>query len=455
VGLFRYRYTRYKRHYWYPVLYAIIAARPRGFVNTSSDLMLILDPGVESLSVLRDVAGILGIEHIEVDSTEDLKDVLELRSPTIAVLAIDRVDARGLAALDVLAQHESRPALLLIGSISARVLASARRAAKARGLVVLGLASSPLDSAFIERLLTPHLKVAPPISCDELSRALEEHQLTLLYLPKLAIGSGVAIIQGVEALVRWQHPRRGLLQPRHFLRAAEDYGLLSHVTDFVMAEAIRQAAQWRDNGLSLEIVINLSTDLVRDRAFPERLAQLLEENEFPPEKLTLDVTESASVADRDLLIDVFSRLRILRVGLSLDNFGTGLSSLTEIYRLPFSEIKIDHALIADVPREREARVVVQAIANLAHALQLTVCAEGVESRQMLEFVQLAGFDTAQGHFFSEAVPSVEVEQLVHTWPSEGPAEPGSWRPHKNLDFDGSTTTNRVLRARHATGSAFT
>jgi EAL domain-containing protein (putative c-di-GMP-specific phosphodiesterase class I) len=146
------------------------------------------------------------------------------------------------------------------------------------------------------------------------------------------------------------------------------------------------------------------------------------------------------------MLDVFTRLRVLGVGLSLDNFGTGLSSLTELYRLPFSEIKVDHTLIADVVREREAQLIVQAIANLGHTLQLGVCAEGVETRQTLEFIRFIGFDTAQGRFFAEPAHGGEIERIVQAWPSSGPAATGSWQALKPIDFDSTSTAVRPMRA---------
>jgi EAL domain-containing protein (putative c-di-GMP-specific phosphodiesterase class I) len=152
------------------------------------------------------------------------------------------------------------------------------------------------------------------------------------------------------------------------------------------------------------------------------------------------------VDGQNLLLDVFTRLRILGVGLSLDNFGTGQSSLTGLYRMPFSEIKVDHSLIADVPREQEARVIVKAIVNLAHNLGLTACAEGVETSQMLDFVLSAGFDSAQGRFFCEPVSAPAFEDVVRAWPTSGPAGTESWRAAKFRDFDGATTTHRTLRS---------
>ena len=370
-------------------------------MHTSSDLMLILDSDSASRGVLVAVAERLGCEHIETDSAENMRQILAVRRPTIAVLAVDGVDASCLAVLDALANSDARPTTLLVGAASPRVLMSVKRVAESRGLRVLGAYPRPLDELVIERILAPHLAVPPPISSEELQQAIAEEELTLVYQPKLTIGPGALQIQGVEALIRWQHPRRGLLLPHHFLGAVETCGLMSQLTDFVMTQAVRQAGQWRTRGLSLEIIINLSTKLVQDREFSERLAVLLQENDFPPQQLIFDVTESPTVADQNLVLDVFTRLRILGVGLSLDNFGTGLSSLTELYRMPFSEIKVDHSLIADLAREKDARVIVKTIVDLAHALRMTACAEGVETRQILEFVRRAGFDAAQGRFFSE------------------------------------------------------
>jgi EAL domain-containing protein (putative c-di-GMP-specific phosphodiesterase class I) len=392
-----------------------------------NDLLLILDKDPKSLSALRRVAESLGCDCVEADSADGLEEILSTRHPTIAILPVDGPDVDGLAMLRVLAQEVAQPATLLIGAVHARVLAGARRTAETQGLRVIGVATRPLDPVAIELLLMPYLKSAPPIALGELERALTEHELILEYLPKIDIRTEELKMQGVEALVRWQHPRRGLLYPRDFLGPMEDHHLMARLTDFVMTEAVRQTSQWRALGLPLEMVVNLSSKLITDREFPERVAVLLRENEVPAQQLILDVTEASSIEARDLMLDVFTRLRILGVGLTLDHFGTGVSSLTELYRLPFSEIKVDQALIADVVRVREAMLIVQAIANLAHTLELVVCAGGIESREMLGFVRSAGFDTAQGRFFSGPVKPAEIERLVRTWPCSDAAATGRWR----------------------------
>ncbi|MEP6883141.1 MAG: EAL domain-containing response regulator [Gammaproteobacteria bacterium] len=393
----------------------------------ADDLILILDTDPQSLGTLRAVAASLGCARVEADSAQSLNDILASQHPTIAVLAMDNFDVDGLAMLRILSQEGSLPATLLIGTVHARVLAGARRTAESNGLKVIGVATRPLSPSAIEALLVPYLKGAPPIPLGELERALTEQELVLEYLPKIDIRTDDMKMQGVEALVRWQHPRRGLLYPGHFLGAMEDHDLMARLTDFVMTEAVRQASQWRALGLPLEMVVNLSPKLIRDREFPGRVAVLLREYEVPAVQLVFDVTEASSAEHGDLMLDVFTRLRILGVGLSLDNFGTGVSSLTEIYRMPFSEIKVDRALIADVIREREAMLIVKAIANLAHTLELVVCAEGIESGAQLEFARSANFDTAQGLFFSGAVKPSEIERLVDTWPCSEAAATGHWR----------------------------
>jgi EAL domain-containing protein (putative c-di-GMP-specific phosphodiesterase class I) len=310
---------------------------------------------------------------------------------------------------------------------------------------VIGGGTRPLDALELERTFSAHLVSPPPIPREELQHAFAANELMLEYLPKIALSADGPTVQGVEALVRWQHPRKGLLYPRHFLDAVEQHDLLTELTDFVMTEALRQAGQWHATGLRLEMVINLSPRLVRDRDFPERLSRLLSEAGVPADRLVLDVTEGSAAVDKHFMLDVFTRLRILGVGISLDNFGTGLSSLTELYRMPYSEIKVDHALMADVVREPDAMLIVRAIADLAHTLNLAVCAEGIENRQTLEFAQRAGFDSAQGRFFSGPVPASEIEHVVRTWPSFGPAATGAWRAISTRDVDGSATTYPVRR----------
>jgi EAL domain-containing protein (putative c-di-GMP-specific phosphodiesterase class I) len=415
----------------------------QGSATRVSDLALIVERDARSLAVLRAVLEQLGCERIEADSAAELSAILAIRSPTLAFLTLDTIEADGLAALKLLAAQGQRPATVLIGSVPERVLASARRAAYSLGVPIVGTLTRPLDEIRLEQLILSHITAMPLPSREELERALSEHELILKYQPKVSLAEARTRVCGAEALVRWQHPRRGTLLPRHFLSAFENYELAAALTDFVMTEAIRQAGLWRSRGLDLELVINLTPRLVRDRAFPERMRSVLKEHEVPPDRVVLDLTEATSGDDRDLLIDVFTRLRILGMGLSLDNFGTGLSSLTDLYRMPFSEIKVDSTLIREAAIEREAQIIVKAIADLAHALGLSVCAEGVESRAILEFVLATHFDSAQGRLFCGPADAADVEKLVTQWPAAAVPGIATWQAPAMGSEEEPSATRRI------------
>ncbi|HTY48911.1 MAG TPA: EAL domain-containing protein [Steroidobacteraceae bacterium] len=246
---------------------------------------------------------------------------------------------------------------------------------------------------------------------SELRRALDEHDLGLQYQPKVACDDERLIV-GVEALIRWNHPELGLLLPDRILPLAERSCLLTEVTDFTITEAIHQYSIWRARGIDLPISVNLAPGLIKDGGFPERLLSSLSQFNVPPARLTLEVKETHSVADRDLCIDVFERLRGAGVGLALDDYGIGLSSLTEFYKLPFSEVKIDGRLIKDAAYSASARTILRAIVRLAHELSIHATAESVETRAEFACVHAAGCDSAQGDLLCAPQPPPGLEQFL-------------------------------------------
>lgn len=398
---------------------------------SQSDLMLICESDPDSQALLQRVANRLGCESIVAEGEAGFEALLAGRVPTLAVLAVDGAnadaDADALKLLQRLAQHDIRPATVLVGKQDERVLAGVQRIAASRRLPVVAVRQRPLRDADLEQLLLEHVIAPLPITRSELDQALAEQEFLLQYQPKISLGvEGMRVI-GVEALVRWRHPSRGMLLPRHFLEAVEQHGMLTPLTDFVITEAIRQTGVWNNAGIELQIAINLSPRLVKDRAFPARLATLLREQNLLPTQVMLDVTESGDAQDRELLQDVFTRLRVMGLGLSLDNFGAVQSSLSELYRTPYSEIKIDRRLLEDATRDHDADLVVRALVNLAHQLRLTVCAEGVETAQVLEFIRSADFDAAQGRLFSDPVAPGRIEELLAELAQSRSAGTGVWR----------------------------
>ena len=236
----------------------------------------------------------------------------------------------------------------------------------------------------------------------ELRDAIEHGALTLHYQPQVDLTSGR--ICGVEALARWPHPERGLIPPDAFIPLAEQTGLIAPLTDWVLAEAIRQGREWQRAGLLLRVSVNLSMWNLHDPALPERVAALLREHELSPAWLRLELTESALMADTDRAMDVLARLSALGVGLAVDDFGSGYSSLAYLKTLPVDELKIDKGFVREMATDATDAAIVASTVALGHALGLRVVAEGIEDRATWDLLAGMGCDVAQGYHIARPLP---------------------------------------------------
>jgi EAL domain-containing protein (putative c-di-GMP-specific phosphodiesterase class I) len=313
--------------------------------------------------------------------------------------------------LRIVAAARSRPPVVLIGNVDARLVQNVRRLATKLGVETVAHSQAPVEdrheSAALERVMR---SLTEPGAAD-LRRAIDEQQLVLHYQPKFTAAKA-GTVAGVEALIRWNHPDFGLLLPSRFLPRAESAGLLPDVTDFTITEAMRQHALWRDRGIDLPIAVNLAPELIKDDRFPDRLMASLRQFDVPPSRLTLDVKETGRLADRSLCTDALTRLRFAGVGLALDDYGVGLSSLTELYRMPFTEVKIDGALVADAAYIEDADIVLNAIIRLAHELSIVATAEGVETRSQIDRVVAHGCDFAQGMWLCEPRGAADLARFL-------------------------------------------
>jgi diguanylate cyclase (GGDEF)-like protein/PAS domain S-box-containing protein len=247
----------------------------------------------------------------------------------------------------------------------------------------------------------------------ELRHAVERDELALHYQPVVNLRSGE--ITGLEALVRWRHPERGMLDPAEFVSIAEDSGLIEPIGRWVQERACRQTLEWhqlRPDARPLDVAVNLSARQVSHRDLPDVVEEVIARTGLDPVHLRLEITEGVLVEESATAISSLQRLNELGVRLVLDDFGTGYSSLAYLNRFPFHSLKIDRSFVDALGIEQEATAIVEAIIGMARALSLEVIAEGVESEVQLSELQRLGCDYAQGHLFHAAMPEREVSRLI-------------------------------------------
>jgi diguanylate cyclase len=235
---------------------------------------------------------------------------------------------------------------------------------------------------------------------QDLDAALVHRQFVLHYQPKIDVESGAVF--GAEALVRWEHPTRGLLYPDVFLPVVEQSGLMNAVTRLVLESAVMQLARWRAAGLDITVAVNLSASDLLDESLAERIAALLAEHEVPAAALELEITESVIMIDPKGAREVLEALRALGLRIAVDDYGTGYCALAYLRDLPIDELKIDRSFIANVTTDRRSAAIVRSTIELAHALGLKVVAEGIERKQALDALAAFGCDYAQGYHFADA-----------------------------------------------------
>lgn len=241
---------------------------------------------------------------------------------------------------------------------------------------------------------------------SDLRQALDHGEFMLHYQPQIDLASGAVV--GAEALVRWRHPRRGLVAPGEFIPVVEETGLIGPLSEFVLREACAQACRWREAGLGeLQVAVNCSARQFQDEAFVGLVQQVLRENALPAERLELEITESVIVQQSEEVNARFRALGQMGVRISLDDFGTGYSSLSYLKSLPIHALKIDRSFVSDIGTDPDDAAIVSAIIAMAHTLGLVVVAEGIESAGQLEYLRQAGCELGQGFLMSAALPGDE------------------------------------------------
>ena len=251
-----------------------------------------------------------------------------------------------------------------------------------------------------------------------LQRALDSQRLRMVYQPKISLRDGG--LRQVEALVRWEDPELGSVKPSQFVPLAEEHGLIHELTQWGLRTILKQWLDWRDQGLDTCIAFNISALSVQHLDFPDLVERMCRALDVPTDRLVLELTEGAT-QPLVKLMDALTRFRIKGIGLAIDDFGTGYSSLMQLRQLPFTEVKIDQAFVADVPHSRDSRLIIQAVTDLAHGLGLVATAEGVETIDQLRIMRELGCDYVQGYLVSAPLEPDAVKPWIHRFRRAWPA----------------------------------
>jgi EAL domain-containing protein (putative c-di-GMP-specific phosphodiesterase class I)/CheY-like chemotaxis protein len=376
--------------------------------------LIVIDDEPDLASFICDVAVQVGFDVEQFNNAELFMDQYNKRADVIVLdLMMPGVD--GVEVIRFLSGIECNALLILISGFDSGVLHSAQKLALEQGLNVAGCLNKPFRHVELHQLLN-ELSIAPkniahdvniePPSVDELRQAFANDELLVYYQPK--VGLNGTRITAVEALVRWQHPKHGLLDSDLFISTAEQHGLIDDLTWFVLDRAMAQCRSWCDQGITMQVAVNMSADTLKELDLPEKMGNLVQKYGLEPSQLFLEVTETTLMQELTKSLDILTRLRMKGFHLSIDDFGTGYSSLVQLHRAPFSEIKIDRSFIMEMGNDPEAATIVETIILLGHKLNMNVVAEGVETDSSREVLVRLACDQAQGYLFARPMPGNEI-----------------------------------------------
>jgi EAL domain-containing protein (putative c-di-GMP-specific phosphodiesterase class I) len=371
----------------------------------------------------------VGFAASAVQDFEALKQQVDTSEPDVMVLDLVLPNVDGIQVLRYLADRGCKAKIWLLSGFDPKVVQTAERLGVSLGLTIVGALNKPVSVTTLKDELRKHLRESGDFTVHDLEQAISDDNLFVHYQPKVRLaeerGAGEADealmlsvddvpyeVMGFEALARWRNPHGAMVSPVKFIPVAEHSRMIEPLTQSVFRQVIEALAQWQSRGVSFNVAVNISPSTLADLDLPDRLADKALAVGISPEQLILEITENSAVTEDPHFMDVLSRFRLKGFGLSLDDFGTGFSSLIQIYRMPFTELKIDRSFVSEMDQNEEAFTIVKSIIDLGHNLGMKVCAEGVETAQSANTLMMLGCDYAQGFYFSRPVPLPDIMRRI-------------------------------------------
>jgi EAL domain-containing protein (putative c-di-GMP-specific phosphodiesterase class I)/CheY-like chemotaxis protein len=385
--------------------------------------ILVIDDEIDVGEFVSDAAQAMGLQCT---ATTDAKTFLDTLAPDTTLILLDLMmpEMDGVELLRLLSEKKCKAGIVLMSGVGKRTLESAGQLALTLGLSIVGHLQKPFRLADLEQVLQkqaepkaePAVKKPPSIVIqkEELWRALERNEFVLYYQPQIDIETGRVI--GLEALVRWQHPERGLIFPDNFIGRMEELGLIDQLGWAVVNRGMSEVGQFADSdGNAPMLSLNESVYSLHDLKFPDIFVALAEKYGIAPANLTVEITESGLIKELSNTLDILTRLRMKQVKLSIDDFGTGYAMMQQLKNIPATELKIDKSFVMDMLSNDRDRIMVQKTIEMGHELGMHVIAEGVETQEQLDLLRAYGCESAQGYFFSRPIPVKEMVNWLETY----------------------------------------
>lgn len=381
-------------------------------LSTDKVIMVLEDQDMQRQIVMRMLHSLNFQEVLMAANGREALELLNSPSvpqPEIVLCDLDMPEMDGMEFIRLISQAKPHLSVIITSSLDRPLLRSVEKMCVAYGARLLGTIEKPIDTERLMALLEQHTPVdrdssgyaekQPMLTLEQIVSGIERMEFRPFFQPKFNLLTGKLI--GAEALVRWLHPQHGIVNPQAFLPVLERNRQMDDITFLMLALSAQSCRSWRQRGYEVPVSVNLSLVSLSDTTFAEKVLNTVRIAKLEPQHVTLEITETAATAEIAPVLENLSRLRMWGFGLSIDDYGTGFSSMQQLTRAPFSELKIDRSFVTGCAGSSEAQIIIQSSLAVAKGMAITTVAEGIETQADWELLREMGCDAAQGFFLAK------------------------------------------------------